>query len=71
MRPRLKTIVLTALLLFILLPIAARATFHALDDRPASWGTADWSSTGSLPPAAQHPEARILVMSARTGHCFS
>jgi hypothetical protein len=66
-RPRLKTIVLTALFLLILLPIAARATFHVLEDRPVSWGMADWSSTGSLPPAARHPEARILVMSARTG----
>jgi hypothetical protein len=67
MRPRFNTIVLTAFFLLLVLPIAARATFHALEDRPRSWGMADWSSIGSLPPAARHPEARILVMSARTG----
>jgi Protein of unknown function (DUF3750) len=67
MRSRLKKIVLTAFFLLLILPIAARATFQALEDRPRSWGMADWSSIGSLPPAAQHPEARILVLSARTG----
>ena len=67
MRPRLKTIVLTALFLVLILPLAARATFQAFEDRPRTWGMADWSSIGSLPPAAGHPEARILVLSARTG----
>jgi hypothetical protein len=49
------------------LPIAARGAMYATDDRPQGWGTASWSSIGSLPPAAKHPEARVLVLSARTG----
>jgi hypothetical protein len=57
---------LTFVVLF-LLPIAARAALTAFEDRARSWRDADWSSIGSLPPAAGHPEARILVMSARTG----
>ena len=32
-----------------------------------SWRNADWSSTGSLPAAAAQPEARVLIMSGRTG----
>jgi Protein of unknown function (DUF3750) len=66
MRPRVKTMLLTFLVLF-LLPIAARAALTAFEDRARSWRDADWSSVGSLPPAASHPGARILVMSARTG----
>jgi hypothetical protein len=58
------------LLIFLaifLLPIAARAALFAFEDRPRSWRDADWSSIGSLPPAAAHPEARVLVLSGRTG----
>jgi hypothetical protein len=66
MRLRVTTVLLTILALF-LVPIAARAALQALEDRPASWSLADWSSIGSLPPASAHPEARILVLSARTG----
>src|SRR5207237_6004280 len=40
---------------------------QAFEGRAQSWHDADWSSIGSLPPAASHPEARVLVMSARTG----
>jgi hypothetical protein len=50
-----------------LLPIAARATLFAFDDRPQGWSQANWSSTGSLPPASAHRDARVLVLSARTG----
>jgi Protein of unknown function (DUF3750) len=66
MRLRVTTVILTIIALF-LLPIAARAALHAFEDRPNSWRHADWSSIGSLPPATAHPEARVLVMSARTG----
>jgi hypothetical protein len=61
-----KSIVL-ALLAIFLLPIAARAALFAFEDRPRSWRDADWSSIGSLPPPNQHPEARVLVLSGRTG----
>jgi hypothetical protein len=56
-----------ALVVLFLLPVAARATLFAFQDRPRSWSQADWSSIGSLPPAAQHPDARVLVLSGRTG----
>ena len=65
-RPRRQFMVLTVLALF-LLPIAARAALFAFDDAPRSWRNADWSSIGSLPPAAAHPDARVLVLSGRTG----
>jgi hypothetical protein len=56
-----------ALLALFLLPVAARAALLAFEDRPRSWRDADWSSIGSLPSAAAHPEARILVLSGQTG----
>jgi uncharacterized protein DUF3750 len=65
-RSRRKTIVLIILALF-LLPVAARAAFYAYAGGPLSWRDADWSSTHSLPLAADYPAARILVMNGRTG----
>src|ERR1700704_834947 len=65
-RTRRKTIVLTILALF-LLPIAARAALFAYEGGPTSWRNADWSSTGSLPNPAAEPQARVLIMSGRTG----
>jgi hypothetical protein len=61
-----KLIVLSILALF-LLPIAARAALYAYDRNPSDYRTADWSSTGSLPKASAAPEARILILSGRTG----
>lgn len=65
-RPLYRTIVLLLIATFFL-PIGARAAFFYFDDAPRGWSQASWSSIGSLPPAAQHPEARVLVLSARTG----
>ena len=56
-----------SILALFLLPIAARAALYAYEGGPGSWRTADWSSTGSLPAAAAEPEARVLIMSGRTG----
>ncbi|WP_220748320.1 MULTISPECIES: DUF3750 domain-containing protein [Jannaschia] len=39
----------------------------SLQDRPGSWRSADWGSSGLLPPAADVPEAALYVMAARTG----
>jgi uncharacterized protein DUF3750 len=61
-----KPVVLFLIALF-LLPIAARAAAYAFSDHPRSFRDADWSSIGSLPPAAQYPDARVLVLSGRTG----
>jgi hypothetical protein len=56
-----------AFLALFLLPIAARAAMFAFSDHPRSFRDADWSSIGSLPPAKQSPQARVLVLSGRTG----
>jgi hypothetical protein len=51
----------------LLVPIAARAALFAFEDRPLSWREADWSSVRALPPANEHKDARILVLTGRTG----
>ncbi|HEX2215914.1 MAG TPA: DUF3750 domain-containing protein [Xanthobacteraceae bacterium] len=61
-----KLIPLLLLFLFVL-PLAARAALFAFEERPMSWRNADWSSVGMLPKAKDHPEARVLVFSGRTG----
>jgi len=61
-----RTIVLLLMAIFFL-PVGARATIFYFDDATRSWSRANWDSIGSLPLAAQHPEARVLVLSARTG----
>jgi hypothetical protein len=66
-RFRFRKPVVLALLALFLLPIAARAAMFAVSDSPRSFRDADWSSIGSLPPASQHPAARILILSGRTG----
>lgn len=65
-RTRKKAVLLSILILF-LLPVAARATLFAFEDRPRSFREANWASTGALPAASTHPEARVLVLSGRTG----
>src|SRR5690348_8274879 len=55
------------LIALFLLPIAARAVTFAFSDLPRSFRDADWSSIGSLPPATDYPEARVLFLSGRTG----
>jgi hypothetical protein len=55
------------LIALFLLPIAARAVTFAFSDLPRSFRDADWSSIGSLPPATDYPEARVIVLSGRTG----
>lgn len=55
-------------LAIFMLPVAARAAIFALDKTsPRNYADADWSSIHSLPPARDFPDARILVMSGRTG----
>jgi hypothetical protein len=68
-RPRRKKhrVLFAVLAILFFLPIAARATMFAFDDTPQSWWRADWSSVGTLPAAGEHSDARVLVLSARTG----
>jgi hypothetical protein len=65
-RFRSKLMTLAFLAIFVL-PLLTRAALYAANGGPRSWRDADWSSVGSLPPAARHPDARIIVYSGRTG----
>jgi hypothetical protein len=58
---------LYSLLILFLLPVAVRTGLYAFERGPVSWRDADWSSAGVLPPATAVPQARVLVMSGRTG----
>jgi len=56
-----------ALLIVFVMPALATAGWWGLQDRPASWRNADWSSAGILPRAPTKDEAAIYVLAARTG----
>lgn len=66
-RPARRKALLYTFLVLFLLPVAARATWYSFEDRPRSFRQADWSSTGTLPAARAHPEARVQILSGRTG----
>lgn len=53
--------------LAILLPIAAGAALSYSKGWASSWRSANWSSSGLLPLAVQVPEARVMILAARTG----
>jgi len=66
---RLLKILLAIFLALFVLPTAANLALVALDDRATAWQEADPSSVAFLPAAGSHPQARILIMSARlSGH---
>ncbi len=54
-------------IIFIIAPIAASATWGYVQGWPRSWRSADWSSTGLLPPAASDSHAMIRIYAARSG----
>jgi hypothetical protein len=58
---------LLAFAIVILLPLGAHAAWWMSHDHPASWSSADWSSTGDLPPAAAQPAALVRIYAARVG----
>ncbi|WAP70874.1 DUF3750 domain-containing protein [Jiella pelagia] len=60
-------LMLLGFVIVFLLPAAASAAIWYLGNHATSWRTADWSSSGLLPAAETVPEARVYVMSARTG----
>ena len=65
--PASKTLILLFILVLFILPVAARAALFAFEGHPMDWRSADWSSAGLLPKAPEHPQARVLVFSGRTG----
>ena len=66
-RFRRRTLIMLTIFALFLAPILARAAFYGLSDNPRSWRNADWSSTGSLPPANQFEPARLVVFTGTTG----
>lgn len=55
-----------AFVLIFLLPILVGAGTLTLRGGPSHWSNWDRKTASQLPPAAQHPEARFLVMAGRT-----
>ncbi len=54
-------------LLVIILPVTIGAIKGYAAGWPASWRTADWSSSGVLPSAKATPQATVMILAARTG----
>ncbi len=61
-----RTLTWTLAVLF-LLPLITHAVWWQFQDQPASWGQANWSSSGILPAAAREPDAVVHVLAGRTG----
>ncbi len=66
--PRRRVPYVLLFLALFLIPIGTRAAMFAFDKTiPRSYADADWSSIHSLPAARDFPDARVIVMSGRTG----
>lgn len=63
---RIRLMIVFVLAVFVA-PTFATAGWWSMLDRPGSWRSADWSSSGVLPAAPATEEAAIYVMAARTG----
>jgi hypothetical protein len=57
---------LAAVLAVFLLPIAIASAALAVRGGPTHWSRWDRSVVSTMPSAAEHPQARVLVMAART-----
>jgi hypothetical protein len=66
-RFRRRTLIMLTIIALFLVPILARAAFYAAGNEPRSWRDADWSSTGTLPPARDFSPARVIVFTGTTG----
>lgn len=58
---------LVGLTVLFLAPLAAHAVIHSLEEHPANFRVANWDSVGLLPDAAIDREARLLILTGRTG----
>jgi hypothetical protein len=66
-RPSRRKVFMLAIFLLFVAPLIARAAFYAASDDPRSWRHADWSSTGTLPPASESKPARVIVFTGKAG----
>jgi len=59
--------VLTGLLALFLFPLAIHAVLYTAQEHAESFRSANWDSTGMLPPATADKEPRLLIFAGRTG----
>src|SRR5687768_12986208 len=64
---RLATVLVWFVLILIVVPVLTGAVASFAGGWPASWHSADWSSTGTLPEANSDREAMVAVYAARSG----
>ena len=67
MRRRILALLGCFLLLTVVLPIAVGTALALSHGWPQSWRTADWGSSHLLPKAGAVPEAKVIILAARTG----
>ena len=60
-----RNILLVVLLLFVA-PVVVSTVAYLIRNRGVEWRSADRSSAGLLPPAPQHHDAVVRILSART-----
>jgi Protein of unknown function (DUF3750) len=66
-RPSRRKLIMLAIFALFLAPLIARAALYAAGSGPRSWRDADWSSTGTLPPAGDYKPARVIVFTGKAG----
>lgn len=59
--------VLTAFLVLFLLPLATHAAWWGAHNTAWNWSSANWSSSGILPPPTAERQAVVHVLAGRTG----
>jgi hypothetical protein len=64
---RISSVAFWFVLVLIVLPVAVGAGFSYARGWPDNWRSASWVSAGLLPEASAMPEARVIILSARTG----
>lgn len=64
---RLLRLVAWFVVIAIVVPVTAGAVMAYARGWPEGWRGANWSSSGLLPEAATVPEARVMIIAARTG----
>ena len=66
-RPSRRKLIMLAIFAVFLVPLIARAALYAAGSGPRNWRDADWSSTGTLPPAGDYKPARVIVFTGTAG----
>ena len=62
-----RTAIMLLIFAIFLAPLVVRAALYAAGNDARTWRSADWSSTGALPPAKDFEPARLVVFAGTTG----